>query len=148
MAPSHNVQGIVPGPLVQPTQTPGDPLEQRILDLLYPYRDECFDPEADVSAEQERMALVLCENIAFLVRHNQSSYGKHIDPNDVSMCSRNWNGMKKGNGPAGIGVFVNGGNGYTHTVCRVQVLKGQNAVEQFASVIDGFMATFFPNPPS
>jgi hypothetical protein len=88
---------------------------------------------------------IFAENIAFLIRHNQSSYGKSIDPNDVSMCSRNWQGMKKGNGPAGIGVFVNG-NGYTHTVCRVQVLKGQSAVEQFAASVDGFMATFFPNP--
>lgn len=65
MAPSHHVQGIAPGPLAQSTQTPGDPLEQRILDLLYPYRDECFDPEADVSAEQERMALVLCGMLQF-----------------------------------------------------------------------------------
>ncbi|KAF2026905.1 hypothetical protein EK21DRAFT_73184 [Setomelanomma holmii] len=137
----------MPAPLAQSTQAPADPLEQRILDLLYPYRDECFDPEVDCSPEQERMALILCENIAFLIRHNQSSYGKQIDPNDVSMCSRNWAGMKSGNGPAGIGVFVNG-NGYTHTVCRVQVLKGQNAVEQFVQHVDVFMANFFPNPPA
>jgi hypothetical protein len=41
-------------------QSPADPLEQRVLDLLYPYRDECFNQETDVTATQERMALILC----------------------------------------------------------------------------------------
>jgi hypothetical protein len=42
------------------TQSPADPLEQRVLDLLYPYRDECFADENDATVAQERMALILC----------------------------------------------------------------------------------------
>jgi hypothetical protein len=42
------------------SQTSVDPLEQRVLDLLYPYRDECFADENGTSVTQERMALILC----------------------------------------------------------------------------------------
>jgi hypothetical protein len=43
-----------------PSQTPIDPLEQRILDLLYPYRDECFRTEDGTIVARERIALILC----------------------------------------------------------------------------------------
>lgn len=50
-----------PPPPVPPK--PADPLEQRVLDLLYPYRDECFtddeDADATISLAQERMAHIL-----------------------------------------------------------------------------------------
>jgi hypothetical protein len=153
------------------TQSPADPLEQRVLDLLYPYRDECFNDENDVTAAQERMALILCgmfparvlllaaparlhlhirstnaplENIAFLIRHNQASCGKNIEPNDVSIVSRNWQMMKEGRGAAGMGVFVNG-NGFTHTVLRVTVNKSESAISRFTSQVDGVLQTFFPD---
>jgi hypothetical protein len=51
MAPSH------------PAPPPADPLEQRVLDLLYPYQDECFTDEdganAAVNLAKERKAHVL-----------------------------------------------------------------------------------------
>jgi hypothetical protein len=43
-----------------PSQAPSDPLEQRILDLLYPYRDECFADENETTEIKERNALILC----------------------------------------------------------------------------------------
>jgi hypothetical protein len=152
-------------------QSPADPLEQRVLDLLYPYRDECFNDEKDVSATQERMALILCgvfsarvllsaaharlrlhirstnaplENIAFLIHHNQASYGKSIEPNDVSIVSRNWQMMKEGRGAAGIGIFVNG-NGFTHTVLRVTVKNSESAIGRFTSQVNEILQTFFPD---
>lgn len=45
---------------VQLPQAPTDPLEQRILDLLYPYREECFTKTVGPFADQERKALILC----------------------------------------------------------------------------------------
>jgi hypothetical protein len=42
------------------TQSSTDPLEQRILDLLYPYRDECFAEEDDTTEIKERNVLILC----------------------------------------------------------------------------------------
>jgi hypothetical protein len=41
-------------------QSQSDPLEQRILDLIYPYRDECFADEDDTTELKERTALILC----------------------------------------------------------------------------------------
>ncbi|KAF2825939.1 hypothetical protein CC86DRAFT_253885, partial [Ophiobolus disseminans] len=127
-------------------QASGEALEERILNLLYPYRDECF--EDGMTASDDRLALVLCANLAFLMRHNQSSYGKPIDNNDVSIASRNWHAtklkMEDDVGVAGIGVFVNGGNGFTHTVVRIGVKKGENAVERLTAEVDRLMLQFFP----
>jgi hypothetical protein len=147
-------------PAAIPTETPTDPLEQRILDLLYPYRDECFEDFAALTETKERNALILCgtvaalvrlhqranslaANIAFLVRHNQSSYGKTIEPNDVSIASRAWQSMKKGHGVAGIGFFVNG-NGFSHTVVRTTIGPGDSAVEKLTTQVDKLTQTFFP----
>lgn len=58
LRPSHLAPNIiVPRPH---TQAPSDPLEQRILDLLYPYRDECFAEENETTELKERNALILC----------------------------------------------------------------------------------------
>ena len=68
IAPSQNYQSSLyqlPNQVPQmaqaapSTQTPADPLEQRVLDLLYPYRDECFMEEDRTTVAQERMALIL-----------------------------------------------------------------------------------------
>jgi len=47
-------------------------------------------------------------------------------------------------GSAGIGVFVNG-NGFTHTVIRVVVNKGDNVLEKLATTVDQLMGQFFPS---
>ena len=47
-------------PANQSLQTVTDPLEQRILDLLYPFRDECFASNLEPSVADERKALILC----------------------------------------------------------------------------------------
>jgi hypothetical protein len=77
------------------------------------------------------------------VRHNQSSYGKLIEPNDVSVASRGWQSMKKGKGVAGICVFVNG-NGFSHTVVRTTIGPGDGAVERLIERVDMLTQTFFP----
>lgn len=60
-APYQAQHQLPPPP--SPLPPPADPLEQRVLDLLYPYRDECFteDEGKDESASlaKERMAHVL-----------------------------------------------------------------------------------------
>lgn len=43
-----------------PTQIPADPLEQRILDLIYPYRDDPFNADVDNALDEERKILMLC----------------------------------------------------------------------------------------
>lgn len=83
------------------------------------------------------------ENVAFLIRHNQSSYGKKTEPNDISIASRNWQSMLEGTGLAGVGIFVNG-NGYTHTVVRTNVQPGENLVDNLTQVVDQIMQNFFP----
>jgi hypothetical protein len=80
-------------------------------------------------------------NIAFLVRHNQSSYGKQIDLGDIFIASRKWQG--KSDDSWGIGVFVIG-NGYTHTVLRITIKKDENAIDKLVTDVDGQMEKFFP----
>ncbi|CAO2655215.1 Nn.00g102790.m01.CDS01 [Neocucurbitaria sp. VM-36] len=133
LAPSH-----------QSPQKPTDPLEQRILDLIYPFRDECFMDDLESFVDKERKALILCENITFLIRHNQASFGKIIDPDDICMASRNWHDMVKGLGSAGVGIFING-NGYTHTVVRATVHVGDCVVDKLTQVVDTFLRDFFPD---
>ncbi|KAF1846958.1 uncharacterized protein K460DRAFT_402323 [Cucurbitaria berberidis CBS 394.84] len=127
----------------QPSQTPADPLEQRILDLLYPYRDEPLTSRNGPSADEERKVLILCENIAFLIRHNHSRHAKKIGPDDTSIASRNWDGMMNGIGIAGVGIFVNG-NGFTHTVLRTSVQRGESLVDKFTQLVDLSLVEFFP----
>ena len=89
----------IPGP-------PLETLEQRLYDLLAPFRENDFDADsgdAFRSCKDECKALILCgqydpafsglrrprtENIAFLIRHNQASYGKHIEPNDIFLATK------------------------------------------------------------
>lgn len=89
-------------------------------------------------------------NLAFLIRHNQASYGKQVEVNDVFVASRYFKGckdnVKNENGKvsgAGLGVFVNG-NGFTHTVVRIFVKDGDNALEILTAQVDELMAPFFP----
>jgi hypothetical protein len=144
-----------------PTPVQADPLEQRILDLLFPYRDECFADEDSTTELKERAALILCgmfytsfavsrptntdaENITFLIRHHQTTYGKHIEASDVNLASRNWTIMKQGVGRmAGISIFVNGGTGFTHTVIRANVKFGESVVQCFETQVNLCLEEFF-----
>jgi hypothetical protein len=58
--PTHLNQAASQGQVPAVAQTPADPLEQRVLDLLYPYRDECFADDGGTTVGEERMALILC----------------------------------------------------------------------------------------
>jgi hypothetical protein len=80
-------------------------------------------------------------NIAFIIRHSQSSYGKQVDPGDIFIASRKWQGH--GDDSWGIGVFVIG-SGYTHTVFRITVKKDENTIDKLVAEMDGQMEKFFP----
>ncbi|KAF1834700.1 hypothetical protein BDW02DRAFT_474657, partial [Decorospora gaudefroyi] len=137
-APPAKPQYVV---AVQPPRPSMQSLEQRIFDLLLPFRDECYASSAGGTATSERKTLVLCENIAFIIRHNQFSYGKEVFADDVSIACRGWSAMMDGKGGASIGVFVNG-NGYTHTIMRAHVAQG-DAVERLSEECDKALQNFF-----
>lgn len=82
-------------------------------------------------------------NLAFLIRHNQSRFGKKVYPEDISIASRNWNGMVSGSGQMGIGIFVIG-NGYTHTVLKATVQPGASVLDKLTQVVEGFLEEFVP----
>jgi hypothetical protein len=52
--------------------------------------------------------------------------------------------MKTFGGSSGIGVFVNG-NGYTHTVLRISLSTGEDAIDRFTTQVDTVLQTFFPD---
>lgn len=140
-------------------------LEERLLNLVHPFRDECFtDNDSDPTfTVDQRKVVIMCgtfrlfeachtrlidriENIAFLLRHNQSMYGKAIQPADISIISRHWEHMKQGKSTAGIAVLVNG-NGYTHTVVRSNIPVGQKPLDCLSRAADNALAGFFPDIP-
>ncbi|KAF1355755.1 hypothetical protein EJ07DRAFT_158091 [Lizonia empirigonia] len=83
------------------------------------------------------------ENVAFLIRHNQASYGKRIEPNDISFASKNWTTGDTGNGYVGIGIFVNG-NGFSHTILRTIMGKDEDVVDKLTEKADEQLQSFFP----
>ncbi|KAH6642111.1 hypothetical protein C7974DRAFT_420445 [Boeremia exigua] len=128
-----------PGPQ-GPEGPPGlshETLEQRIYDLLAPFCATNLTPAA------EAKALILCENIAFLIRHQQASYGKRIEPSDVSMATKNWAAMTTGKGLVGVCVFANG-HGFSHAVVRAAVGRGEDVVEKLGEQVEVAMVQFFP----
>ena len=66
-----------------------------------------------------------------------------IEPNDVSIATRNWHVAAKGPGIAGLGIFVNG-NGFTHTVLRISVQAGESVMNGFAQAVEKSLEDFFP----
>ncbi|KAF1941439.1 hypothetical protein EJ02DRAFT_404415 [Clathrospora elynae] len=128
----------------QAPQVPTQLLEQRIFELLQPFRDECYSSEDALSSNKERKALILCENVAFIIRHNQSSYGKIIVPDDLSIASRNWSSMIKGVGVAGLGIFVNA-NVYSNMILRTSVARGDGVVDKLTVETDKVLQNFFPD---
>ncbi|KAF9700434.1 hypothetical protein EKO04_001955 [Ascochyta lentis] len=151
MVPTFQMPPAMASPtgLMGPPSVPGPPLEtleQRIYDLLAPFREIDFDAEGEVglpSRKSECKALILCENVAFLIRHNQASYGKHIEPNDISFAAKGWVARTMVNGFVGIGIFVNG-NGFSHTVLRTTIAKGEDVVDKLADKADELLQPFFP----
>jgi hypothetical protein len=102
-------------------------------------------PAPSISVNSSLITNELLENIAFLIRHNQTTFGKYIEPNDVNLASRNWQIMQsRGSGFAGVSVFVNGGIGYTHTVIRVHVGPGQSVVDCLTAQVNKTLEEFFP----
>ncbi|KAJ4347715.1 hypothetical protein N0V95_005169 [Ascochyta clinopodiicola] len=147
MPPSPTMAGL-PGSL-GPQGVPVPPLEtleQRVYDLLAPFREAEFDVDGAFdlpSRKSECKALILCENIAFLIRHNQASYGKYIEPNDVSFATKSWAARVTDSGFVGIGIFVNG-NGFSHTVLRATMAKGEDVVDKLSEKTDELLQPFFP----
>ena len=78
-----------------------------------------------------------------LIRHSQSSFGKYIQPSDVSIAAKNWDGLAAGNETAYVGVFVNGIS-FTHTFLSVLVKPGENAVEAIAREAEKRLNEFLP----
>lgn len=83
------------------------------------------------------------ENIAFIIRHNYSGYGKRIEPSDISFVTKNWSTRKVGQGTVGVAVFVNA-NGFSHTVLRTLVEKDNDVVDKLFEEADKQLQQFFP----
>jgi hypothetical protein len=78
------------------------------------------------------------ENIAFLIRHNQNSYGKPVLASDVSLVSPHYGLLLAGKADkAGVGIFVIG-SGYTHNLMRVHVGRGEGEgmVDRLTEYVD------------
>ncbi|KAG9191022.1 hypothetical protein G6011_09110 [Alternaria panax] len=69
-------------------------LEQRLYDLLQPYRNDYYNNHLNSmsSLQEERLFMILCENIAFLA-HNHIANTEHtINTSDVLVMTRGWTG--------------------------------------------------------
>ncbi|KAF1922816.1 uncharacterized protein M421DRAFT_10171 [Didymella exigua CBS 183.55] len=63
-------------------------LEQRIYGLFAPVREMKED-------HQDHHGLPP-KNVAFLIRRNYSAHSKHINPNDISLVTKNWAAIHSG----------------------------------------------------
>ncbi|KAJ4372617.1 hypothetical protein N0V86_007979 [Didymella sp. IMI 355093] len=145
------IMGPIPGP-PGPQGQPGAPgdssesLEQRIYDLHVPVREMGQEYEGNhgtPSREDESKALILCENIAFLIRHNYIVYGKRIEPNDVSLVTKNWAARKVVGVKVNVAVFVVA-NGFSNTLLRAIVEKDNNMIDKLSEETDKQLQQFFP----
>ncbi|KAF3042962.1 hypothetical protein E8E12_008845 [Didymella heteroderae] len=88
-----------------------------------------------------RFHLVLL-NIALLIRHHYSVYGKRIDSNDISLVAKNWAARKEDLGKVGAAVFVIA-NGYSKTLLRTLAEKDNNVIDKLAGEADEQLQQFF-----
>ncbi|KAF3039642.1 hypothetical protein E8E11_007336 [Didymella keratinophila] len=131
----------LPGPQGPPgaSDDSGESLEQRMYDLLAPLREAEQDDKGDCTFH-----LAKTKNIAFLVRHHYSVYGKRIDPNDISLVTKNWAIGKEENTKVDIAVFVIA-NGFSNTVLRTIVENNNNAIDKLSKEIDKKLQQLFPS---
>ena len=136
-----------------------------MYDLLTPVREMEQDAKGNSILpyhEDECKTLLLCgkfrgllhfpqvhadtwtENIAFLVRHHYSVYGKRINPNDMSLVTKNWAIRKVDGTKVGVAVFVIA-NGFSNTVLRAIVENNSNVIDKLSEEIDKQLRQFFPD---
>ncbi|KAI8931948.1 hypothetical protein NX059_010849 [Plenodomus lindquistii] len=91
------------------SRTPKGMLEQRIFDLLLPYRDELFSTEFKYqSTDMDRKAVILSQSLAFLIRNRETSNSVKLEAENVSIAARKWDYMRKGHQvAASVGIFLN-----------------------------------------
>jgi hypothetical protein len=85
------------------------------------------------------------ENLAFLIRHNEGSYGKRIGVGDIAVVTNNWNlRTQGGNGVVCVGVFIFGLNGFTYNLIRAFMGTRDKVIDKLAEVVEPLVAPFCP----
>ncbi|OSS44656.1 hypothetical protein B5807_10657 [Epicoccum nigrum] len=123
-----------------------EPLEQRLYDLLSPFLEVAQEHGSNqVPLAEQSKAMVLCENLAFLIRHNQASYGKLIGVGDILVATKNWDLRTKGaDGVICVGVYINGNHNYTYCLVRVVMRSLDKIIDKLAECVEPLLAPFCP----
>jgi hypothetical protein len=82
-------------------------------------------------------------NIALLVRHHYSVYGKRINPDDISLVTKNCTAREEENSKVGIAVSVIA-NGFSNTVLRTVVENNNNVIYKLSDEIDKHLQQLLP----
>ena len=84
-------------------------------------------------------------NLAFLIRHNQGTYGKLIAAGDILIATKNWDLRgKPGNGFICVGLYINGMNGYTYNLIRAVMGSQDKVIDKLAECVEPLIAPFCP----
>ncbi|KAI4715064.1 hypothetical protein J4E89_000750 [Alternaria sp. Ai002NY15] len=133
------------------TPQPANALEQRIYDLMRPFRNECYEaPDTVVdqvaatnrAIKLERRILVLAQNIAFLAHNDVASTGQTLNASDIFVVMRGWTGdgvAKKGGAIAVLARYPEGTTG----VVKATFDAGVSVVDALCTKVDEMLAASF-----
>ena len=148
------------------TTQPANALEQRIYDLLQPFRDECYE-EPDTEGESEatemiikleRKTLVLArifplrnffllnftntlvtENIAFLAHNHVANTSRFINTSDVFVVMGGWTGEGVAKSGGAIAVLVRYPEG-TRGILKASLQAGDGVIDSLCAKVDEVLA--------
>ncbi|KAI4937252.1 uncharacterized protein J4E92_001982 [Alternaria infectoria] len=132
------------------TPQPANALEQRIYDLMRPFRNECYKaPDtvdqvaaANRAVKLERRILVLAQNIAFLAHNDVASTGQTLNASDIFVVMRGWTGDGVAKTGGAIAVLARYPEGTTGVV-KATFDAGVSVVDALCTKVDEMLAASF-----
>ncbi|KAI4699932.1 hypothetical protein J4E81_003965 [Alternaria sp. BMP 2799] len=132
---------------------PANALEQRIYDLMRPFRNECYEaPDTVVdqvatnrAIKLERRILVLArtsKNISFLAHNNIANTEQTINASDIFVVMRGWTGDGVAKTGGAIAVLARYPEGTTGVV-KATFDAGVSVVDALCTKVDEMLAASF-----
>ncbi|KAI4617547.1 uncharacterized protein J4E87_008183 [Alternaria ethzedia] len=130
---------------------PANALEQRIYDLMRPFRNECYEaPDTVVdqvaaasrAVKLERRILVLAQNISFLAHNNIANTEQTINASDIFVVMRGWTGDGVAKTGGAIAVLARYPEG-TMGVVKATFEAGVSVVDALCTKVDEMLAASF-----
>ncbi|KAL1797715.1 hypothetical protein ACET3X_004321 [Alternaria dauci] len=129
---------------------PANALEQRIYELVRPFRNECYeelDPADQIAATNrlvklERNVLALAQNIAYLAHNHFANTEHNISASNIFVVTRGWDGDEVAAKGGAIAVMVHYPEGIMGVV-KATIKTGVSVVDALCTQVDKKIAKIF-----